>query len=201
MSGWRPALRMDPMRGYDEDRSPIDAGAHRDRAPVPVTEPGLLHLQRAAGNQATAQFLDHEEPDSPVLDVIGRGGGMPMDPALRGQMESSLGQDFGDVRVHTDQAASDSARAVGAQAYTVGNEIVFGSGRYDPASTAGQKTIAHELTHVVQQKAGPVDGTPAPGGISISDPGDRFEQEAERASERALQRQVDPEEEEMGLEE
>jgi hypothetical protein len=105
-------------------------------------------------------------------------------------MESRLGHDFGDVRLHTDGPASESARAIGAHAYTAGNEIVFGAGRYDPNSAAGQRTIAHELTHVVQQKAGPVDATPAPGGIAVSDPGDRFEQEAETSAERAVQRQA-----------
>ncbi len=166
-----------------------------------MTAEGVLDLQRTAGNQATVQFLGDTEEDSPVLDVVGKGGGTPMDKALRSQMESSLGHDFGDVRVHTDHAASESAKAVGAQAYTVGNEIVFGSGKYDPASTAGQKTIAHELTHVVQQKAGPVDGTPAAGGIKVSDPADRFEQEAESTAELALQRQAAPGEEEMEEEE
>ncbi len=186
------------MRAYEEQLSPIEVSRRRDpdvRDPVPAE--GVLELQRTAGNQATVQFLEEAEGDSPVLDVVGKGGGAPMDKALRSQMESSLGHDFGDVRVHTDHAASESAKAVGAHAYTVGSDIVFGSGKFDPASTAGQKTIAHELTHVVQQKAGPVDGTPAPGGIRVSDPGDRFEQEADHAAEHAVQRQTVPEEEEM----
>ena len=184
---------------HDEDWSTTEATRRHD-GPEPASGNGLLDLQRTAGNQATVQFIE-EAQDSPVLGVVGRGGGAPMDRALRGQMESRLGHDFGDVRVHTDGAASDSAKAVGAHAYTVGNEIVFGSGRYDPASSAGQKTIAHELTHVVQQKAGPVDGTPAPGGIRVSDPADRFEQEAESTAELALQRQAAPGEEELEEEE
>ena len=186
------------MRAFEQDQSSTEVGHRPERSEPVVSREGLLDLQRTAGNQATVQFIEEHdgEKDSPVLGVIGRGGGAPMDRALRGQMESSLGHDFGDVRVHTDGAASESAKAVGAQAYTVGNEIVFGAGKYDPGSTAGQKTIAHELTHVVQQKAGPVDGTPAAGGIKVSDPTDRFEQEAEATAEHALQRQVDPEEEE-----
>ena len=187
------------MRAYDEGWSSIEVSRRRDES-EPVAENGLLDLQRTAGNRATVQFIEDSE-DSPVLGVVGRGGGAPMDKALRSQMESSLGHDFGDVRVHTDHAASESAKAVGAQAYTVGNDIVFGSGKYDPGSSAGQKTIAHELTHVVQQKAGPVDGTPAPGGIRVSDPGDRFEQEADSNAELALQRQAAPGEEELDEEE
>lgn len=145
----------------------------------------LMHLQRTAGNASVNSLLGEEEP-SPVHDVVGRGGGEPLDAGTRAAMESHLGHDFGGVRVHTDAAASDSARAVNAQAYTVGNDIVFQSGRYDPASTAGQHMLAHELTHVVQQSTGPVDGTPAAGGIQISDPSDRFEQEAQRTADRVV---------------
>jgi hypothetical protein len=180
------APTMLSVRGYAEDWSFADVDERPDVSrPGPTPGEGLLDLQRTAGNQATTQFLA-EEPASPVLDVIGRGGGSPLDGALRGHMESRLGHDFGDVRLHTNGPASESAAAVGAHAYTVGNEIVFGSGHYDPSSPAGQKTIAHELTHVVQQRVGPVAGEPAPGGIQISDPGDRFEQEAETTAEQAM---------------
>jgi hypothetical protein len=94
-------------------------------------------------------------------------------------MEGRFGQSFGDVRVHTDEKASQSAESVGANAYTVGSDIVFRSGQFDTSSSTGQRTLAHELTHVVQQRSGPVDGTDAPGGIRLSDPSDRFEQAAE----------------------
>jgi hypothetical protein len=93
-------------------------------------------------------------------------------------MEARLGNDFGDVRVHDDGRAHDSAVAVNAHAYTVGSNIVFQRDRYDPSSADGQVTLAHELTHVVQQRNGPVDGSPAAGGIKVSDPSDRFEREA-----------------------
>jgi len=93
-------------------------------------------------------------------------------------MEASFGTDFSDVRVHTGSSAAESARAVAAHAYTVGNEVVLGDGQA-PGSPAYERTLAHELTHVVQQRSGPVDGTPAGGGISLSDPADRFETAAE----------------------
>ena len=66
-----------------------------------------------------------------------------------------------------------------AKAYTVGDEIVFNRGAYQPDTDAGRHTLAHELTHVVQQRSGPVDGTPTGDGVAVSDPGDRFEREAE----------------------
>ena len=101
-------------------------------------------------------------------------------------MEGRFGQDFGDVRVHNDGAAHESAKSVNAQAYTVGSNIVFQRDKYDPASDAGKHMIAHELTHVVQQRNGPVDGTDAGGGVKISDPSDRFEREAVSNADRLM---------------
>lgn len=96
-------------------------------------------------------------------------------------MEAWLGHDLSDVRVHTGSKAKSSTEEVGARAYTVGHNVVL-AGSYDPASPATQRLMAHELTHVVQQRLGPVDGTPGPGGIRLSHPGDRFEREAERVA-------------------
>src|SRR2546428_9001298 len=101
-------------------------------------------------------------------------------------MESRLGADFSDVRVHTDGKATESARSVQAYAYTVGNDVVFQSDKFAPDSDSGQRMLAHELTHVVQQRSGPVAGTPAPGGIQISNPSDSFEQAAESTAERVM---------------
>ena len=95
------------------------------------------------------------------------------------------GADLSDVRVHRGGEASSSAASVQARAYTVGSDVVLGND-VNPASADGQKTIAHELTHVVQQRSGPVDGTPAPGGIRLSDPGDRFERAAEATAESVM---------------
>ena len=101
-------------------------------------------------------------------------------------MEGRFGADFGDVRVHNDGAAHESAKSVNAQAYTVGSSIVFQRDKYDPGSDAGKHMIAHELTHVVQQRSGPVDGTEAGGGVKISDPSDRFEREAVANADRMM---------------
>lgn len=175
---------------------PRTARRQEHDAPHPVMAPGerpagtlgvgsILHLQRTAGNAAVSRMLD-EEPASPVLDVVGKGGGRPLEPQTRTFMESRLGHDFGDVRVHTDGAAGESAKAISAQAYTVGSDIVFQSGHYEPQTPTGQRVLAHELTHVVQQRSGPVDGTPAEGGIRISDPSDRFEQAAEQSADMVM---------------
>ena len=146
---------------------------------------GLAHLQRAAGNAGVSAALSDEER-SPVHDVISSSGGRPLDTDVRTDMEARLGHDFGDVRVHDDSRAHDSAVSVNANAYTVGSNIVFQRDRFDPGSADGKVTLAHELTHVVQQRSGPVDGTPTGGGIKVSDPGDRFEREAAANAERVM---------------
>jgi len=133
-----------------------------------------------------------------VLDVVGRGGGSPLAPAVREDMESRLGADFSDVRIHTGGTAASSASAVGAHAYTVGRDVVFGAGKFDTTSTAGRTMLAHELTHVVQQRSGPVSGTPTGDGVSVSDPGDRFEREAEANAVRVMRAPASPREVDAG---
>jgi len=146
-----------------------------------VDRGAMLHLQRLAGNASVSRLVDGEaeQQRSPVLDVVGKGGGSPLSNDVRADMESNLGADFGDVRVHDGGAAAESAAAVNARAYTVGNDVVFGSGGFQPDTPDGRHTLAHELTHVVQQRSGPVDGTATGDGVALSDPDDRFEREAE----------------------
>jgi len=178
-------------------------------APAAVQRAGMLDLQRAAGNASAARLVEDEDPAAAVRGVVGSGGGQHLDRDTRSFMESRLGADFSGVRVHTDSAAAASAQRMSAHAYTVGEDVVFGQGRYDPSSDAGKRTLAHELTHVVQQRSGPVSGTPMAGGISVSDPSDSFEQAAEHSADAAmsggapaspaaapLQREEAPEEEE-----
>lgn len=81
-------------------------------------------------------------------------GGRPLPDDTRSFFESRFGRDFSRVRVHTDTAAEESARDINAQAFTHGRHIVFAAGKFDPASGAGQRLLAHELTHVIQQSGG-----------------------------------------------
>jgi hypothetical protein len=160
----------------------------REEPAARLTMPSaLLSLQRLAGNASVSALLtdDSDEP-SPIREVVGSGGGSPLDAGTRSFMETRLGADFSDVRIHTGARADDSARSINAQAYTVGSQVVFRSGAFQPDSPAGQHVLAHELAHVVQQRSGPVSGVPAPGGISVSQPGDPFEQAADRAAASAL---------------
>jgi len=77
--------------------------------------------------------------------------GRPLDRAIQQDMGQRFNHDFSHVRVHTDSKAAESARAVNAQAYTVGQHVAFASGQYAPASPQGKRLLAHELAHVVQQ--------------------------------------------------
>ena len=176
---------------------PVAASVSRSNDPGNAEARAMLELQRLAGNASIQHLVAREAATasedeiesgghSPVLDVVGKGGGEPLPPDVRGEMEGRLGADFGDVRVHRDTQASESARAVGANAYTVGTDVVFRSDHWDPSSGEGKKTIAHELSHVIQQASGPVDGSPAAGGINVSSPDDPFERAAEHAAEAAL---------------
>jgi hypothetical protein len=113
---------------------------------------------------------------SPPVRPVQDQSGQPLPDATRARMESHFGQDFSEVRVHTDSKASASAESLAARAYTFGSQIVFRNGLYVPESTAGQRLLAHELAHVVQQRGarwrilrqteGAQTGAPAQGGGS-----------------------------------
>jgi hypothetical protein len=87
----------------------------------------------------------------PIVHEVLSSPGQPMDTKTRTFMESRFGHDFSGVRVHKDAKAGESARSINAQAYTVGHDIVFGAEQYAPHASAGQKLMAHELAHTVQQ--------------------------------------------------
>jgi len=96
-----------------------------------------------------------------------------LDPQTRALMETRFGHDFSAVRIHADPTASRAADAVQAHAFTVGSDIVFGNGKFVPSTPAGQKLLAHELTHVVQQGAAPAAATQAEApGEDARDPAD-----------------------------
>jgi Domain of unknown function (DUF4157) len=103
-----------------------------------------------------------------------RGAGQPLEPAQRRRFGSALGDDLGDVRVHTDSTADSLARSVQARAFATGSDVYFAEGEYNPGSPSGDELLAHELTHVVQQR-----GAPTAGPLTVSEPGDASEREAE----------------------
>ena len=103
-------------------------------------------LQRAAVNSAPTNGVP------PIVHDVLNSPGQPLDTGTRAFMEPRFGHDFSGVRVHTDGKAAESAKSVNALAYTVGRNVVFGTGQYAPGTGEGRRLLAHELTHVVQQR-------------------------------------------------
>jgi uncharacterized protein DUF4157 len=133
-------------------------------------------LQTKPGGSSRG-VADHMAPRI-VHEVLGEQG-QPLDRAVRASVEPIFRTDFSAVRVHTDPKAAESARRVGALAYTVGTDIVFATGRYAPDTNAGRRLLAHELTHVVQQRRGPAKSRLLQSAIPINDPADGFERQAD----------------------
>ncbi|HBY61131.1 MAG TPA: hypothetical protein DEH78_15015 [Solibacterales bacterium] len=103
---------------------------------------------------SSSSMLDGAGSAPPIVDRVVSSGGSPLDPHVRSGMETRFGHTFGDVRIHADARAAESATAVGALAYTFGRHVVFNTGQYNPRSRAGNHLLAHELAHVVQQSSG-----------------------------------------------
>ncbi len=178
----RPKPKNEPE---PEERSAVQAAEERHPAPLkdaPRLSPeqsAVLELQRSRGNQFVVGMLQRKRArdgetgapaDAAALDGLPRTGGEPLDDRTRAAMESRLGHDFGGVRIHRDPPAERAAQSLNAQAFTVGPDIYFGSGRYcaDPSDPL----LAHELTHVAQQSAA---GTSAPGAEGLEAQAQRAE--------------------------
>src|SRR2546423_1775254 len=146
-----PESHQAPAHRKDEGESAGPEALMNGRTDA-LTPAAVMHLQKTAGNASVSAALEEQEP-STVKDVVGSGGGNPLDRETRGFMESRLGADFSDVRVHTDAKAHEPAKSVQAHAYNVGNDVVFQSDKYEPGSESGKRMLAHELTHVAQQSS------------------------------------------------
>jgi hypothetical protein len=136
-------------------------------------EQGTLQ-RRATGVSAAG-----EAP--PIVHQVLRSPGQPLEPGARRFFEPRFGHDFSQVRIHADETAAKSARAVDALAYAVKHHVVFGTGQYAPGSSAGQRLLAHELTHVVQQSTRGFSGS----SVSIED-SPQAESEADGTADKVL---------------
>jgi Domain of unknown function (DUF4157) len=138
-----------------------------------------LAMQRQATSGSTETVLP------PIINDMLGSPGQPLDAATRAFMEPRFGHDFSQVRVHSGDRAAQSAEAVNALAYTVGRDVIFGAGRYAPETSEGRRLIAHELTHVVQQRhaSDPIGYQPA---LAVSQPDDPAEQEADAVASQIL---------------
>src|SRR5439155_11854963 len=104
--------------------------------------------------------------------------GAKLEPTLRSYMESRFGADFGDVRIHTGRADAFLCQAIQAHAFTRGPDIFFGEGQYAPDTLDGRLLLAHELVHILQQRAAGPRRAPPP--VTIGSPRDPCEREADR---------------------
>jgi Domain of unknown function (DUF4157) len=133
---------------------------------------GGSKLQRKAESAAVAAPRDASAVKSHL------GAGHPLDSRVQSQMSSAFGYDFSGVRVHTDSGAASLSRQLSARAFTIGHDVAFGSGEYQPGTPLGDALIAHELAHVVQQGGGQ-SSTPLTKG---EDSSGELEQDADDAS-------------------
>ena len=129
----------------------------------PFFKPALISIQRKCAHceeeekeEKKVQRKENNQSETPVTStenfISTLSGGRSLNKDERNFFESKMGYDLSSVRLHTDDKANESAKNVNALAYTTGNNIVFGAGQYQPGTGAGTKLLAHELTHVVQQK-------------------------------------------------
>ena len=129
--------------------------------------------------------LQQGEPGAapPIVHDVLSSRGEPLDTDTRAFMEPRFGHDFSRVRVHSDARAAQSARAVKALAYTVGQHVVFGAGQYFPSTRSGRNLIAHELVHTVQQQG--ADGALQPF-AEIGPANDDYEREADQVAQQVM---------------
>lgn len=147
----------------------------------PGGRPRLFAAPATAQRKAVQpQMQTNAVPLPDNLQHVGRGGlGRPLPEALQQKMESAFGANFSDVRIHVGAEAP----AIGALAFTLGSNIYFAPGQYDPMTPRGQQLLGHELAHVVQQRQGRVRNPFGTGIAVVQDPG--LEAEADRLGQRA----------------
>ena len=157
----------------DEDLVPgrVSLSSQLQR-PARAIVSGLV-ARKARDANGVADGADH------AVAAASSSGGSPLPEQLMRKFESSLGADLSSVRIHTGETSAAANDAVGARAYTLGNDIHFGAGQYDPHSATGEHLLAHEVAHTVQQGSG---AQRVQFKLDVSSPGDALEHEADRAA-------------------
>jgi len=165
----------------------------------------VLNMQRTQGNAAVMRALAQRKgsygPEGGEIDDqttsqinSARGSGQALPTATAQRMGESMGADFSGVRVHTDSQSSELNNTLNARAFTTGSDVFFQKGEYNPGTSAGDKLLAHELTHVVQQS-----GSSSSGPLTVGPASDSYESEADSVSDSvmsgAAQREMQDEDE------
>jgi len=176
------------MGGFEYEQEATRAQRRSGTTPQPVAgelEPALSlaagignHAFSAIARQGAGILPDgRAHPDVEAAIARTRGGGQPLAPATQDRLGEALGDSLADARIHTDDTADALAQSVSARAFATGSDVYFAQGEYQPGSSEGEELLAHELTHVVQQR-----GAPAGGPLVVSSPGDDLEVEADEVA-------------------
>lgn len=178
---------------------------------APLTPQKVTQLQQTVGNGAVQRWLVQRQGNTGATEVEEetagvinqeRGHGNTLDAGIAAQVGGTLGNDLSQVHVHTDPTAHQLNHQLGAKAFTIGNDIFFREGAYNPSSSEGQHLLAHELTHVVQQGGSQAS---VQGKMMVNDPNDQYESQADSVANQVMtqpeevQRQEVPEEEEEAV--
>jgi hypothetical protein len=195
-------------RGAAAPRAQIEREADRAAALAVQGRPAPIALRAQPGATYTYsddEHHDHDDTDANVTSepeeradgtprvsrhwvaTLAGSQGRPLPAGLRKRLELALKADLGDVRIHDGPASDVAAREINARAFTLGKDIHFAAGRYEPNTAKGQELIAHEVAHAVQSAHGDARG----GGAQISTPGDAKEQEAERFASEFVKHEAD----------
>lgn len=164
---------------HDSEHARAAAPAEPESASAPE------RLAATVGNQAFGQLIGRTpgdgilpggtvHPDVAATIAASAGSGHELDRSARDRLAPAVGDPLTGVRLHTDTTADALARSVSARAFTTGTDVYFAAGEYRPGTLDGDELLAHELTHVAQQR-----GAPSGGPLRVSEPGDPMENEAE----------------------
>lgn len=181
---------MDQDHGGElQERADVRARLPAQSTPAAPTSLGIAGFAGALGNASFSRLLARARegdgilpggvvhPDVEAAIAAAGPSGQRLRTDVAQEAGSALGDSFADVRIHVDDHAAALSRAVSARAFTVGRDIFFGSGEYQPETADGRALLTHELAHVVQQR-----GAPSSGPLQVSQPGDALEREADAAS-------------------
>jgi hypothetical protein len=183
----RAVSRLDSVSDR-EHHAASPAHRHVDRPPEAedvrqlasvVGNRGFATIAAGRGAGILADATAHPAVEAAI--ARSQGGGSTLDETVRERFAPRLGDDLRDVRVHTDAGADALAEAVSARAFVTGRDVFFATGEYRPGTPHGDQLLAHELTHVVQQR-----GAPTAGPLAVSQPGDVLEREADMTADALL---------------
>lgn len=184
---------IDPALEPRRRGQPLAGELHHDMAPVARLFGGHARLDASRADlrggrvdrRATA-VLDDAPPPATAIDPLALSAGHALPADLAARLSRTLGRDVSAVRVHTDEIAARVAAELRAEAFTIGADVFFAAGRYQPGTAEGERLIAHEVVHTVQQR-----DAAAADLLEVSSPGDRHEVEADRFADAFVARGVE----------